>query len=516
MNRNKKDIFLSLMIFLIGISFGCAGSQQVKEEEIQTRLDKPVVPDYSGDTSLSTKTHPVSNKDRKDETGYLLKNIDIEMKEGKPYLPVGAELVTRDGKVPLDSVIKELADLKGFSVSWADDVDQKQDVVVNIRPEDDFWGALDNVLRQLDYFYEVNKDAIIIKYKETRTYHLAMPFLQENFTTSVGGNLLGGEAAEGKMSGEVRIEANMKDPLDFWQGVATNLGEVIGANGSFVIDRPLGLITVIAPKKTQNSVALYLENLKDEIYKQVIIEAKIIEVRLNNKSEMGIKWSDVLKRTFSGNINFGNLYPYKGVKFIQSATLNPQTFEVLVSALKTYGDTKIISNPKLTLLNGHGATMTVGENITYISEVESTIDTETDVITYDVTTDTILSGIGLGVVANIVDDENVILYIVPLTSELQEPIEYRQFGRQGDEGAEVGLPRVKLRDMATLTKVTDGQTLIIGGLIDKTVDKNEYKTPLLGDLPFIGRLFKYKTEETINRELVILLRPKIITSEEAL
>jgi general secretion pathway protein D/MSHA biogenesis protein MshL len=274
-----------------------------------------------------------------------------------------------------------------------------------------------------------------------------------------------------------------------------------------VIDRPLGLITVTAPRRIHRKVYEYLENLKKEIYKQVVIEAKIIEVRLDKSHQMGIDWSDVLQRTFTGTIEFGRLYHYE--KFVKTITLNSQTFSLFMAALKTYGKTKVISNPKITLLNGHGATITVGENVTYINKVESTIDTETDVITYDVSTANILSGIGLGVMANIISDNEVILYITPLTSELQEPIEYRTFGSTA-QGAQVGLPRIKIRDMATLAKVKDGQTLIIGGLIDKTKVKNENKTPFLGDLPLIGRLFTYTSEQTISRELVILLRPRII------
>ncbi len=487
-----KSKSLSLFIILLLTLTGCAQTTKQVRKEQPKKIEKKI-------TKITKKP--------KTSDFYLTKKIEIEMKEGRPYLPVGAKIVSKEGKVPLRSVIKELASLKGFSVSWADDVDQTKEVDVNIKPEDNFWSALNNLLRQLDYFYEVEGDTIIVRYKETKTYHLAMPFLQEDFKTSIGGNLLGGEETEGKMKGEVRLEGKLEKPLNFWKQVEDNLKKIIGDTGLYVIDRPLGLITVTAPRRIHRKVYEYLENLKKEIYKQVVIEAKIIEVRLDKSHQMGIDWSDVLQRTFTGTIEFGRLYHYE--KFVKTITLNSQTFSLFMAALKTYGKTKVISNPKITLLNGHGATITVGENVTYINKVESTIDTETDVITYDVSTANILSGIGLGVMANIISDNEVILYITPLTSELQEPIEYRTFGST-TQGAQVGLPRIKIRDMATLAKVKDGQTLIIGGLIDKTKVKNENKTPFLGDLPLIGRLFTYTSEQTISRELVILLRPRII------
>lgn len=492
----KKKVVFSVIILVSALLFGCASTSKQVKKEAPKKIAKKVV---------KTKKPPFQE--------YLTRKIEIEMKEGRPYLPVGAEIMSKDGKVPLNSVIKQLASLKGFSVSWADDVDQTKEVDVNIKPEDNFWTALNNLLRQLDYFYEVQGDTIIIKYKETKTYHLAMPFLQEDFKTSIGGNLLGGEETEGKMRGEVRLEGKWEKPLNFWKIVENNLNKIIANQGTYSIDRPLGLITVTAPRKIHAKIKDYLENLKKEIYKQVAIEAKIVEVILDKTHETGIDWSDVLKRTFSGSVEFGKegkvYYEHKAPGFIHTITLSPQYFNVMMTALSKYGKTKVISNPKITLLNGHGATITVGENITYINKVESTIDTETDVITYDVSTANILSGIGLGVVANIIDDDEVILYITPLTSELQEPIEYRQFGA-GGQGAEVGLPRIKIKDMATLTKVKDGETLIIGGLIDRIKRKDTTKTPLLGDLPLIGRFFKYDYEYYQSRELVILIRPHII------
>jgi general secretion pathway protein D/MSHA biogenesis protein MshL len=99
---------------------------------------------------------------------------------------------------------------------------------------------------------------------------------------------------------------------------------------------------------------------------------------------------------------------------------------------------------------------------------------------------------------------------VPVTSELQEPIEYRQFG--GLNGAEVGLPRIRLRELATNARVRNGETLILGGLISKVEELDTNKVPLLGDIPGLGWLFKHEEKSTINRELAIFLQPRIISS----
>ncbi|HBF43156.1 MAG TPA: hypothetical protein DDW42_05900 [Desulfobacteraceae bacterium] len=216
----------------------------------------------------------------------------------------------------------------------------------------------------------------------------------------------------------------------------------------------------------------------------------------------------------------GLVYPFKYLKngFVAKAALSDQNFSIMLHALGTYGRSKILSNPKLSILNGHGATLTVGKNVTYIDKVETTFNEATSggygYMTYTITTASVLSGVGLAVMANVIDDENVSLYVVPITSELEEPILYEDFGTT--EGAKIGLPVVRLRQMATYAKLKQGQTLIIGGLIDEIKDDKDHKIPLLGDLPLIGRVFSWSDNTKYKRELVILLKPRIIDGAEDL
>ncbi|MEA2038709.1 MAG: pilus (MSHA type) biogenesis protein MshL, partial [Thermodesulfobacteriota bacterium] len=519
-------------IVLFIVLSGCSSNQKVVKKEPLAKSEPPapeIVVSVPATLDIPEKIN--SAPESKNGPDFQIKPLVIEMKAGKPYVPVGAELVTQEGKVPLQEVIKRLADLKGLSVSWADDVDQTKPVDVNIRPEDNYWDAFNNILRQLDYSCELKKETIVVKYKETRKYHLVMPFLKEDFKTKVGGDLLGGGASEGRMSGEVKLDVSMAEPLDFWKLIGDNINKIIessagkagdiGGKGYFIIDRPLGIITVTAPRKAHERINKYLENLDEEIHRQVIIEAKIIEVRLEKSSETGINWNELINTTLRGTLSFGKavagatsgvIYPFPHKDgFISKVTLQDDDFSVMLKALKKHGETNILSNPKISLLNGHGATITVGENVTYIDKVETTTTGSGGTLetTFSVSTNTILSGIGMAVMANIIADDEIILYIVPITSELGEPIEYRTFTGAGTQ-AEVGLPRVRLREMSTYAKLHDGQTLIIGGLIDTVMYDDEEGLPILGDIPFLGRLFKVVTKKEKKRELVILLKPIIV------
>jgi len=307
-------------------------------------------------------------------------------------------------------------------------------------------------------------------------------------------------------------------------------------NGSyFLIDKPVGNITVTTTKKMHERVSEYISSLKESLYKQITIEAKIIEVRLTKESNIGINWSKVLKNFgLSGSVAFGDngqIYPFvfnndavqgpvtytNGNKSAYFKTINPgqfisnislasRTFDLFLNALNEQGDAKVLSNPKISVLNGQPAFITVGRNVTYIDSIESDLDSDSGIVTYTVNTDRILSGIGMALTATVLDNKHVVMNLVPVVSNLTEPIEYRDVGNLGGT---VGLPIVNIREMSTTVKVADGEMLVIGGLISDSKENNGEFAPLLGDIPLVKYLFGYETKTHVKRELIILLKPRI-------
>ncbi len=591
-NLYKPIYFLFILATTIPI-IGCAahraepvltGNMTPKSEKASpaslapTPPKQPAGPAAVGETGIYRP--PVTWK-----PSYSLKDVKIKTDEsGLPRLKVGADITAKNGKVPLGTIIKKLADLKHMNVSWASDVKQDMPVDVNISADDDFWNALRNILRQIDYSYKYKDNTLIIKYKETQRFYLPTPFLTASYKTSVGGDFLGSEQTSENLKGTLSVEHSDKD-IDLWGNIQQNLdkilslattqapaggvlsqdqldqirqacrkqfplrpaqqalcmeraktvakaGAISASSGEktaataktnkekgnregfyYTIDKPLGIITVTAPRSLLDQVDTYLTTIARELSRQVIIEAKIIEVQLNDESQKGIDWSDLLKKSpFDFNMTFGNngqIYPTDGIKLISKVNLAAKGFELFVNFLGEYGKVKVLSNPKLSLMNGQPAMLTVGESVKYIDSVSSTVDSETGIITYTVDTKSILSGLGLGVVANISSDGEIILHLTPVTSKLQEPIEYKKFGSSGSE-SEVGLPRVHLRELTTMARVKSGQMLVLGGLIDDVSGKEGNKVPILGDVPVVGNAFKSSRTYTNKRELIILLRPQIV------
>jgi general secretion pathway protein D/MSHA biogenesis protein MshL len=500
-------------------------------------------------------------------------------------IKVGATIRSTGGPQPLWDILKRLAAMKNMNISWESDVDRDVLVDVDISANDDYFKAIDNLLRQVDYFHEIEGNTIIVKYKETRQYQIGMPYIKQLYETGTGGNVLGGEVTDNNVEGTIRLDSKGNE-FDLWANIEENLNAILdvwtteavtvdieepeaveagtqseyggktvkgdqqnaaapvsvaptrrrsGNQNLYTIDKNVGMVTVTAPRPLLNKIDAYVKTLKSHLYKQITIEAKIIEVLLTDASSIGINWSEVLKNfSIDGLIEFGSqalggqVYPYifaedngrvtfddgsytdrsyDPTRFVSKIRMGSKDFRVLLNALKEEGQTKVLSNPKISVMNGQPALITVGRNVTYIDSVEATLDTETNTITYTVNTERILSGLGMAITATVIDDDEVIMNLVPVTSELMEPIEYREFGTLGGT---VGLPIVNIREMSTTVKVKNGEMLVIGGLISDDKEETGEFLPILGDIPFVKYLFGFEEKLHTKRELIILLKPVVI------
>jgi general secretion pathway protein D/MSHA biogenesis protein MshL len=189
----------------------------------------------------------------------------------------------------------------------------------------------------------------------------------------------------------------------------------------------------------------------------------------------------------------------------RSFTLNAKSFTTFVSAIEKQGKTKVLANPRISVMNGQPALINVGKNVTYIDKVTTTINENTGSISSSVTIGNRTSGIVMSVVPTILENDEIVLKLTPVTSQLEEPILYKEFGN-----STVGLPIVNVREMSTLVRIKKGEMLVVGGLIDSSDDGQDENVPMLGKLPLIGKLFSLDTKINSRKELIILLKPEII------
>ena len=255
------------------------------------------------------------------QPSYLINQMDRTGLDEDVVEPVGADITTTSGPVTLLDIIKRLAALKNMNVSWASDVDQYIMTDVDIRADEDFFQAVDNLLRQVDYYHEVQNNTLVVKYKETKDFHLAIPPRLSTISSSsnVGSAAVTSLSADTSTNRWDDVRSNLDQILEIWEEPATSgaaptpaaATEEEGAEvataqpapaaatrrssiGYYSINELIGLITVTAPRPLLAKIADYIASLREELYRQVAIEAKIIEVTLNESSTTGLDWSKVL------------------------------------------------------------------------------------------------------------------------------------------------------------------------------------------------------------------------------
>jgi general secretion pathway protein D/MSHA biogenesis protein MshL len=539
--RNKYRWYVTLLIILLmtacapvqtKTTIAPAAEEKTSSVEVVSGEPKDALSMGGDDAAGIDAGQPQALPVRFQQPTYFIKQVAEGGVDEDIVVPVGADISTTAGPVPLKDIIKRLAALKNMNVSWASDVDQSVMTDVDIRAGDDFFEAIDNLLRQVDYFHEVQGNTLVIKYKETKKIHIAIP----PRLTSIASSNNASSAASTSLSVGVdknrwdNVRKNLDQILDIWEhttpavpaeaALAPAAGQaakapaaVVAASsrsgkGYYSINEDIGLITVTAPRPLIEKIANYIENLKTELYRQISIEAKIVEVVLDDTSTSGLNWNDLLNnmniavQLFDGT---GIIYPDGNRRVISQVSM-PASFNIVLDAIAEQGETKVLANPKVSVMNGQPAVIYVGDNITYIDKVVTTVEGTSGTVSTSVTTGQATSGIRLEVYPTIINDDEIILSLTPMISGLNKEIEYRSFAG----GNEVGLPEIRERTMNSIVRIKNGQMLVVGGLIDRSNGTTDTKVQLLGDLPVINKLFKSTAKSVHSKELVILLRPEII------
>lgn len=389
--------------------------------------------------------------------------------------------------------------------------------------------ALEIIFESVDYFYTVKDNILIVKAMDTEIFEIGQPNVTQEYNMNVGGDILSGTATSGEgdtgaLSGNVSVtSASDKTSFQFWDAIESSLGKLIqtGTTGGrnegagFTVNRMTGTIMVTATKRDLNRVRDYISNLKKILNRQVVIEARIVEVQLSEALKYGIDWTAVGDWLGVGTTSFGtdvftDVVTTAGPNFEFNITEN-DNIDLLLRALEEQGDVKTLSNPKVNIMNGQTAMLSVGRNTTFISRVETTTtisEGSAPVTTFTVDTNSILSGIMFGLVPYINSDNEITLTITPIVTNLVD-LEAKLIG-SGGNAVEIRLPTVDLREMSTTVKMMNGQLIVIGGLIDKEEKVEEDKVPVLGDIPVLGSVFKRVDKSYENSELVIMLIPRVI------
>lgn len=239
--------------------------------------------------------------------------------------------------------------------------------------------------------------------------------------------------------------------------------------------------------------------------KQVFVEAKVVEVALGDDYSLGINWQHMFQgmdpRFALSTVSAPGSASVPNFRMTYNTIAADGDLEVILEALKSVGDTKILSNPQIAVMDGEEATIEVVEDQPYKEVAIESGTTNVTGVTY------IFKPVGvlLNVTPRINDEEFITCAIKPEISSISQWY---------DGAPQEGTPVIKKAHAETTVMVKNGVTIIIGGLIKDRKDESTSSVPLLGALPIIGRFFRYDTVSSVNTETVVFLTPRIITGEE--
>lgn len=420
------------------------------------------------------------------------------------------------------------------SVVSGDGTDSGSNFEANSESEANFWGEMETNLEQI---VRGNQTGALKTQRDPRIVATDQnPDVQAVAPTQDGQNV-----TVAAPEAVLRVESL---PVDDGSGSNSNSNNAADEPvGTFTINRQAGLINVFATEKAHEEVAAYMQLLKKAVTSQVLIEAKIMEVTLSDEYATGINWnflglSDEFNINFvsgTGNTLLGALgVPGAGgVTFPQAGVLTPDSqaftssytgndIQALIGAISQFGTVKALASPRLTVLNNQPAVLNVATNRVFFEiDIDVTTDgggaTQTDISSE-------IKNVPEGVLINVqpsinLDERTVSMSVRPTVTNIvgpgkNDPAVAFVVGTCGAPCAGItsNIPELNVQEIDSVIKVNSGQPIVMGGLLQDRSTVSDAGTPILGETPVIGSLFKDHDDAVTKTELVIFLKASILDS----
>ncbi|HIP46677.1 MAG TPA: hypothetical protein EYG95_03865 [Campylobacterales bacterium] len=374
---------------------------------------------------------------------------------------------------------------------------------------------LELLLAENNLFYTLTDNNVLkVSYLKTKSFYIDYVSFSKTSNKS-NKTITTGSAGAGNGSGSDSTTLDFVTEFKFWDNIKEEIASILNREGDTfnanktIINQEAGVITVTGTKKQTDRISKYIEKITARLHKQILIDAKIIEVTYSDEQTTGIDWSK-FQASLAGNVkgDDGTLLHTLG----SPASMLGYNFDMegLINFLKTQGDVSIVSNPKILTLNNQPAIINVGEEKNYKYTLGTTTTTTNGVIQSDPQFEvgSTFIGVTLGIVPQVTQDNHIILKINPIISEISK----NHLDKDGNPNL---APDIKIKQLSSIIKLKNNQRVIIGGLIQKRVEDKITKIPLLGDIPLLGLAFKSKTKVISKSELIIVMSPKLITGEES-
>jgi len=398
-----------------------------------------------------------------------------------------------------------------------------------------FAPSMTALLGSLGYYWKEEDNLIRVRSWETRLFNLdyirmnrigrSTSEAQVSSGSSSGGSSgggSGGDSSGGQQAGKISIA--QENRVEFWGDIETQLKLLVSDEGRLVINNISGSIQVTDRHPYVEEMAQYIADVNQAVHRQVDIQVKILEVTLNDDYSLGVDWSKLVSEGLTGiQTGFGisNIITAPvGIGSALAPTLSLSTFDIdnngqnrvtnIISALQEQGEVQIVSQPHIRTMNNQSALIKVGTDRTFFRREQNTDNTTSgsNITTTDVP-QVVTEGIVLSITPQISKDGWVMMDVSPVVTRVSSVSEVK--GPSGNVLSSA--PNLDIRQTSSLVRVFNGETVIIGGLIQTQESRTSRGVPGLKDIPLAGKLFQGQYDSVIRKELIIFLTPIVIDTE---
>lgn len=492
--------------------------------------------------------------------------VELPKPEGRPQ---EQKFDLAVNNAPANQVFLAIVSGTGYSMLVHPDV--KEAISVNLK-EVSLFEALDAVRELYGYEYKVDGTRIFIQplTLQTRVFQISYLDDQRKGTSDMSVTASGAITTTGATAAGVVNSSKLTTTAtgDFWAELAKSLAAIVGtAEGRSVVVSPQsGVIVVRAMAKELRHVAAFLKATQLSVERQVILEAKILEVQLNEGFQSGVNWS-AFNRTPHTRGSVGLLTPNTqlsttGGTLIGGTTTSPSgglsggslanvtiagtpisttapgssitagaaagalfglafqssNFAALISFLETQGNVHVLSSPRISTLNNQKAVLKVGQDELFVTNVVSSTTVSQGLVASStaptITFQSFFSGVALDVTPRIDEDNNIILHVHPSVSNVQQVDKVISLSTTQGGPLTIPVPRSSIQETDSVIRAQDGQIVAIGGLITQSQVSDRSQIPGLGNIPLAGNLFGESNKVSQKRELVILLKATVVHSDK--
>ncbi len=529
----RKIVLASVVTSLVGCSMGHRDPVEAKQalnqaiNETNSRQIDQLPPSVEADLMPDMDTLTASEP--KTLQRFRIQAEDVEAKAFFASLVQGTEYSTAihpavTGRitinltdVTLDEALSVVRDLYGFEVV-------KEGKVIQVYP-----AGLRTVTIPVDYL-QFKRTGRSLTSITTGTITNTDTNNSSSSSSSSSGSSDGNSSSSSSRRSDSRggTEIETTNESDFWPLLEKAVAQLLGGSGGqTVIANPqAGVLTLRAYPDEIRQVNEFLGISQQRMHRQVILEAKILEVTLSDGYQQGINWSKAFSSNgASYNIGSGTITQDSSVNPITSAlpgldaigsllggqsnvVISSGSFDAVISFMATQGDLNVLSSPRVTASNNQKAVIKVGTDEYYVTDLSSVVGTGDNAqASPDITLTPFFSGISLDVTPQIDDQGNVLLHVHPAVIEVEQQTKIITYNSQ-----EITLPlaRSSIRESDSVIRAKDGDVVVIGGLMKTNTIERVSKVPFLGDVPGLGNLFRNISNQTQKTELVILLKPTVV------